>query len=90
MAETLDNSTIQEEDLSPLSPEAIKAREKLRAIVEALEEEERLRRIADQDKENVHSTTSINLLVAVQEDLLRVVNLRKVTHLIFIIIILKI
>ena len=79
MAETLGNSTIQEEELPPLSPEAIKAREKLRAIVEALEEEERLRRIADHDKENVHNKNSINLLIAVQEDLLRVVNLRKVS-----------
>ena len=76
MAEILDSNTIQEEEPAPLSPEAIKAREKLRAIVEALEEEERSRRIAD--KENVHSTNSLNLLVTVQEDLLRVVNLRKV------------
>lgn len=82
MAETLDNNTIQEEEHAPLSPESKKTREKLRAIVEALEEEERARRIAD--SENAHSTNSINLLVMVQEDLLRVVNLRKVDKVVLI------
>lgn len=69
------------EDLPPLSPEAAAAREKVRAMVREMEEAERSRRVAEeQTKTDEEKERSIDKLVKVQEDLIRFINLKKVSQ----------
>lgn len=77
MAELKTEQTGQEDELPPLSPAAIAAREKVRAMVKEMEEAERTRRISEEKTEP--DKTALDKLVTVQEDLIRSINRRKVS-----------
>lgn len=73
------------EELPPLSPEAVAARDKLRDMVKQLEEEERARRLEEVKSEqppDQRRLVTLDKLVTVQEDLIRFVNLKKVSFII--------
>ena len=77
MAELKTEQTGQEDELPPLSPAAIAAREKVRAMVKEMEEAERTRRISEEKTEP--DKNALEKLITVQEDLIRSINLRKVS-----------
>ena len=69
------------EELAPLSPEAIAARDKIREMVKELEEEERTRRVGEsspEEPQDQQKLATLDKLVTVQEDLIRFINLKKV------------
>ena len=71
------------EELAPLSPEAIAARDKIREMVKQLEEDERARRVSESSSEQTQDQqklVTLDKLVTVQEDLIRFINLKKVRY----------
>ena len=76
----MSDTTSDQEEVYPLSPEAVAAREKVRAMVNEMEEAERSRRVAEEQvKPDEQKEKAIDKLVKVQEDLIRFINLKKVS-----------
>ena len=68
------------DELPPLSPAAVDANDRMRKMVAELEEEERNRRIAEEKQPNEARERMFDRLIVVQEDLLRTINLLKVSQ----------
>ena len=68
------------EDLGPLSPAAVDASDRMRKMVAELEEDERNRRMAEEKQPSEAREKMFNRLIVVQEDLLRTINLLKVSQ----------